>query len=346
MEQTSGSGDRARYANMTREERLREFEGTIIMHPHLMAVIQACCEVIREPSGILLVFVCGPVGVGKNIIKNHVTKFIVAEISSALQESSERVPVLSTIARPPLNGSFSWKDFLQSSLLALEQSPMAPKNAFDANEDKENASLTHSDQDWVQQRSPGRTNDNALRISLETAIKRHRPAAVIIDDAQYLGKVSVRRQLQDQLDCIRALAEITETVHILIGTYEMLSLYTMSPRLIRRSLMLHFTRYSTTTEELLQFKRVLSTFQELLPFEEETDVLLKHLDFCYERSLGCVGILHTMLVRAVHAALRANEKTLSQKYLVQYALSKAECDAMMQEVNEGEKEWAHFRSDM
>lgn len=341
MEQKDSSKDRARYANMTREDRLREFKRTIA-HPHLITMCQALHKAIQEPDGASLVFVCGPTGVGKTAMKNQVIRAVVTETLPALQEDRDRVPILSTLARPPLGGSFSWNDFLQSSLLALEQPLIDRKDAFDANDDEDNIVPTHSDEHRVQYRPLKGTSYN-LRNALETAIRRRRPAAVIIDDAHHMGKVSGRGQLQNQLDCIRSLAEITETVHVLIGTYELLLLCNISAQLIRRSLILHFPRYGSTNEELSQFKGVLNTFQKLLPFEEETDVLLEHWDFCYERSLGCIGILHDMLVRALYAALWANEKTLSQKYLKQCALSKAECDAMMREINEGERELA-FRS--
>jgi len=169
-------------------------------------------------------------------------------------------------------------------------------------------------------------------------MKWQRPLAVIIDDAQHLGKVSGGWQLQNQVDCLKSLAEITETVHVLIGTYELLSLHNVSAQLIGRSFFIHFPRYGSTDEEIFQFKAVLSMIQDLLPFEEKTDVLLKHWEFCYERSLGCVGNLHRMLVRAVHSALWAGEKTLSEQYLERHALSEADCYLMMLEIYEGERE--------
>ena len=150
-------------------------------------------------------------------------------------------------------------------------------------------------------------------------------------------KVSSERQLQNQLDCIKSLADITETVHVLIGTYELLALRNVSAQIVRRSTIIHFPRYHGTDEELLQFKRVLSTFQDLLPFVEETGILIKHWEYCYERSLGCVGILHDMLMRAVRDALLADEKTLSEEYLKRHALSEEDCCVMMREISEGER---------
>src|SRR6266566_1236237 len=142
--------------------------------------------------------------------------------------------------------------------------------------------------------------------------------------------------IQNQVDCIKSLAENTGTIFILIGTYELLPLRNLSAQLIGRSLDIHFPRYRSTEKELVQFKNVLRTFQDALPFVEETDILLKHWEFCYERSVGCVGNLRLMLVRAVHAALWANAKTLSWNHLKTHAFREAESYEMMREAYEGE----------
>lgn len=330
MKQTHAAGDRVRDANLTKEERLHTFK-RVIVHPHLMAAGQALDEAIQEPGGALLIFVCGPVGVGKTTLKNY-----------ALRRDGERAPILSLLARPPLHGSFSRREFLQSGISTLEQSLIDHEDTIGVGNSDEYTHLAQPGESWSGSRPLKRIRDDDLCISLETAIKRRRPAAVIIDNAQHLGRVSGIHQLQNQLDCLKSTAETAETVYVLIGTYELLPLLNVSVQATARSFFIHFPRYSSTDEELSQFKGVLSAFQDLLPFEEATDILLKRWEYCYERSLGCIGILHVMLTRAVRAALWAGEKTLSQKYLEQYALPETGCYMMMREIYEAERELAHW----
>jgi len=92
MKQTHVVEDRVRCAYLTKEERVHTFN-RVIMHPHLMAATQALEEALREPAGALIIFVCGPVGVGKTTL-----------INLALQPNMEieRAPFLSLLARPPL----------------------------------------------------------------------------------------------------------------------------------------------------------------------------------------------------------------------------------------------------
>jgi hypothetical protein len=344
MKKDNGSEDQAQpedrtwYAKMTKEARLQAFKRTIA-HPHLQAADKALREAIQEPGGASIVNVYGPARVGKSTMKDHVMRMIILEMLSLLEQDRERYPLLGIMPRPPLSGSFNWKDFFQIGLVAFDEPLIDCKIALDTEDDDEQRGIARLSESRFKRKPPEGTKD-ALRQSFETAVKRRRPVAVIIDEAQHLGKVSNAQQLQNQLDCIKSLADSTGTIFVLIGTYELLPLRNLSAQLIGRSLDIHFPRYRSTEKELSQFKNVLRTFQDALPFVEATDLLLKHWEFCYERSIGCVGNLRLMLVRAVRAALWADAKTLHWNDLKTHAFSEAESYEMMREAYEGEKELA------
>jgi hypothetical protein len=327
--------DRSRYAQMSKEERLQSFKRTIA-HPHLQAADQALRQAIAETGGASIINVFGPARVGKTTMKNHVMRTLLTELLPTLQHDRERIPILSIEPRPPLSGSFNWKTFFQLGLAALQEPVIEAKIWYPPDDQEAPSSLRSPDLARGRRAHPEGTKD-ALRHAFEIAVKQRRPAAVIFDEAQHLGKVS-EVQLQNQLDCIKSLADETETVFVLIGTYELLPLRNLSAQLIGRSLDIHFPRYRSTKNELAQFKKVLATFQDALPFESETNVLLENWEFCYERSIGCVGNLRLMLVRAVHAALWQGEKKLRVAHLRQYAFSENECYEMMREAYEGERE--------
>lgn len=337
MPKKQTSDDRSRYAHMSKEERLQSFKRTIA-HPHLEAADQALRQAIAETGGASIVNVFGPARVGKTTMKNHVMRTILTELLPALQHDRERVPLLSIEPRPPLSGSFNWKTFLQLGLSALHEPLIEAKILVPPDDQEEPLSLMSSSEARTGRKPPEGTKE-ALRHAFEIAVKQRRPVAVFIDEAQHLGKVS-GVQLQNQLDCIKSLADVTETVFVLIGTYELLPLRNLSAQLIGRSLDIHFPRYRSAKKELSHFKKVLATFQDALPFETETNVLLENWEFCYERSIGCVGNLRLMLVRAVHAALWQGEKKLLRTHLQRHAFSEAECYEMMREAYEGERELA------
>jgi AAA domain len=339
MESNSKPADRTRYAKMTKEERLQSFKGVTIAHPHLQEADKALREMIQEPGGASIVNVYGPARVGKSTMMNHVIRTLLLEWLPLLERDRERVPLLSIVPRPPLDGSFSWRNFFQIGLIAFDEPLIERKIALEREDDDEQMGVVRLDASRIKRKPPEGTKD-ALRQSFEAAAIHRRPVAIFIDEAQHVGIVSNARQLKIQLECIKSLAESTGALMVLIGTYDLLPLRALSAQLIGRSLDIHFPRYRGTTKELLQFKNVLRTFQEALPFVEETDILLKHWEFCYERSIGCVGNLRLMLVRALRAALWANVKTLSWKHLKANAISEAESFGMMREAYKGEEELA------
>jgi hypothetical protein len=324
--------DRSRYAKMTKEERLQAFK-RIIAHPHLEAADKALRRAIQEPGGASIINVFGPARVGKSTMMNHVIRTIVLEMLPLLQQDRERVPLLRLSPRPPLSGYFNWKDFFQVGLVAFDEPLIEHKIAHDLGDDEDPTGLVRLDGSRIKRKPPEGSKD-ALRQSFATTARRRRTVAIFVDEAQHLDKVSSDRQRQNQVDCIKSLADETGTIFVLIGTYELLPLRDLSAQLIGRSLDIHFPRYRSTPRELSQFKNVLRTFQDALPFVEETDILLKHWEFCYERSIGCVGNLRLMLVRAVHAALWADAKTLSWNYLKTHAFREAESYEMMREAYE------------
>ena len=83
------------------------------------------------------------------------------------------------------------------------------------------------------------------------------------------------------------------------------------------------------------FKSVLWSFQRNLPVEEEPD-LLHSWKYCYERTIGCVGVLKDWLTRALAEAIEQGEKTISQALLEHHALSVDRCGQMVTEAVAGE----------
>src|SRR5207249_4640178 len=143
-------------------------------------------------------------------------------------------------------------------------------------------------------------------------------------------------KLLDHLDHLKSLAIMTQTVHVLVGTYDLLVVRNLSAQLSRRSVDIHFSRYRATDEsEMRAFKSVLWAFQRNLPLEEEPD-LLQQWQYCYERTVGCVGVLKDWLTRVLAEAMETGAKTISRSLLEQHALSVDRCDQMVTEAVAGE----------
>jgi hypothetical protein len=123
---------------------------------------------------------------------------------------------------------------------------------------------------------------------------------------------------------------------VLVGTYEILTFQDLSGQLIRRSVGIHFPRYGPGEEDRKAFQSVLYGFQRRLPVMEEPD-LLQHWEYCYVRSIGCVGILRDWLVRALAASLEQGDRTVSLRHLEETALSVWQCEQIARETLAGEE---------
>jgi energy-coupling factor transporter ATP-binding protein EcfA2 len=309
-------------------ERLAEFKRYSIAHRILKEADNNLWQRIQEPGGASLIFVYGPTGVGKTTLRQHITSRLVEGAKGAPESEPHRLPVLALEAAAPESGNFHWGHFFRQALGESEAPFLRDKVQYAAN----TAYFDGAGNYIISLRATARD----LRLSVEQALRYRRPRAVIIDEAQHLTKISSGRRLQEQLDVLKSLANQTGSLLVLIGTYELLTFQGLSGQLSRRSVSVHFPRYGSEAEDLKAFQSVLYGFQRRLPVTEEPD-LLKHWEYCYVRSIGCVGILKDWLVRASGALIAEGARTMSIRHLEETALSVWQCEQIARETLAGEE---------
>src|SRR5258708_12746354 len=144
-------------------------------------------------------------------------------------------------------------------------------------------------------------------------------------------------KLLDQLDHLKSLAVMSQTVHVLAGTYDLLAFRNLNAQLSRRSVDVHFPRYRATDKQGVRaFQSVVLAFQRHLPLEEPPD-LLHQWKYLYARTIGCPGVLKDWLTKALAEALETGQKNLTPDLLEHHALSVDRCVQMASDIEEGEK---------
>jgi hypothetical protein len=285
---------------------------------------------IQEPTGWAVIFVYGPTGVGKTTLRRRVEKHLKEAMMEALRQDPGMLPVVSLEAPAPDSHQFSWKDYYLRALVELEE-PLIDRK------------LTHTAHTSFRGGSGRALSDPRvpgieLRLALESSLIHRRPKAFFIDEAQHLAKMRSGRKLQDQLDSIKSLASITNTVHVLFGTYELLPFRNLSAQLSRRSIDIHFPRYrAERSGDYTAFRSVVFTLQRHLPLPGESD-LLPHVEYCYERSIGCVGLVKDWLTRALALAINQGADAVSFKMLQKTAWPLDQSERMAREAVDGESE--------
>jgi len=306
------------------EERLAYFRAYTIAHPLLAEAKDKLMASISESEPNSLVFVFGPTGVGKTTLRLKAEQVIINELRSGLEQDRGRIPVVGAEAIAPESGRFCWTDHFRRLLVAMDEPLMGCKR------DEETLYVRHNS------RSESRSTTAEYRHAVEQALRFRRPAAVMIDEAQHLSKMASGRRLLDQLDVLKSIANQTRIVHVLFGTYDLLSFRNLNGQLSRRSLDVHFPRYRAESDSDRQvFVNVLGSFAHHMPLPEQPD-LAAEWEFLYERSIGCVGILKQWLTRALHSVLRRGGKTIARQDLEAQALSVLQCEKILSETAEGE----------
>jgi AAA domain len=320
-----------------KEACLAYFKAYTVAHPLLDQADKAVWNALREPAGALLVFVFGPTGIGKTTLLAHIEKRLVEAALLRMQEDQNHVPVLRLDAVAPAMTQFRWADYYNRGLMALHEPLIDYKVDYHARQpiwsEKRNM--------FVSTRTRSRANVDELRLAFELALKYRSPRAVLLDEAQHLATMAGGSRLRAQLDHLKSLAVTSQTVHVLVGTYDLLVLRNLSAQLGRRSIDVHFPRYNAAKkDEQRAFQQVLLTFQRHLPLSEPPD-LVHQWKYCYARTIGSVGILKDWLTKALDEALETKAKTITPAILEHHALDPARCDQMITDIEEGEQLLAH-----
>ena len=314
------------------KSRLDYFKAYTVAHPALKQADQAVWNTLREPAGACLVFVFGPTGVGKTTLLAQIEKRLLEMAAAGGTEQRGHRPVLRLDAVSPALNQFKWGDYYQRALLLLQE----PSVQYTLDYRRPLPNVFRTTIEWEPRSVLRYTDTAALRLAFEQTLQLRKPRAILIDDAEHIAKAARGSKLLDQLDHLKSLAIMTQTVHVLVGTYDLLVVRNLSAQLSRRSVDIHFSRYRATDEsEMRAFKSVLWAFQRNVPLEEEPD-LLQQWKYCYERTVGCVGVLKDWLTRVLAEAMERGEKTISRSLLEQHALSVDRCDQMVTEAAAGE----------
>ncbi len=110
--------------SLSKQQKLDLFRDCTVVHPHLKQAYENFRDAVNNPGGASLIFLFGPTGVGKTTLLRQITKVMVEENWPRIKANPDYMPVAATEARAPESGSFDWKGYYQSVLVALTELPV------------------------------------------------------------------------------------------------------------------------------------------------------------------------------------------------------------------------------
>jgi energy-coupling factor transporter ATP-binding protein EcfA2 len=324
-------------------EKLNYFKKHTVTHTIFNEISQELLFTIEDAQPGTLIFLYGPSGVGKTTMLKLIERVLIKQMLSQLETDLNMIPVVSVSAVETEIGSFDWKDFFQRLLIKLNDPLPEDKLdlAFPNNDYKQNKQLLESGD---------RGSARKFRRAVENMLKHRKPLAVLIDEAQHIGKVVSSRKLLNQLNVIKCLANESNSVYVLSGTYELIPFLNLNDQLSRRGINIQFPRYQVENEkDRDSFINTLRNFQQYLPLYEFPD-LISRWDYFYERTIGCIGTLNDWLERSLSLALRDGGKQMTAKHWEKRAPMLSQCQKKLTEVllsennlKEDPNSWVNFR---
>ncbi len=150
--------------------------------------------------------------------------------------------------------------------------------------------------------------------------------------------MQVGAELLEQPDWLKSMTNATGVLHLLSGPYSLLQFSSLPGQAARRGHEIHFARYQyTRPEEQAQFQGALLALLKSLPLPADLEGLMAHWQTCYERTIGCIGVLHDWLARALAMALHSGSEQLTWERLITRALPVLPCHRLAKGAIDGER---------
>ena len=316
-------------SKVSASEKFQSFIDSLVLHRILKSVFEQTIHLILNSQPGSIITICGPSGVGKTKLKTHLEKEILRISELKMEEEPGHIPLVSLDAIAPESGNFNWKDFFKRVLMFMQE-PLI----------KQKRKSTMSREAVSELNALGLRKNAAgaeLRLALESCFKNRCPKVFIIDEAQHILITHSTRQLSNQLNTLKSIADCTGVTQVLIGTYDLRVLSNMSAQLNRRMVEVHFPNYKYQVEEDVEgFINVLHTFQKIIPLNKVPD-LAENYEYFYEKTAGCVGILKDWLSLAVAHSLNDGKRSLSMDLIAKYEISSSRRFQIVQEIKERER---------
>ena len=224
----------------TAEERIAYFAGIGIVHPAFEDALSRIRRLLRLKQPGYLMVLNGPTGVGKT----RLCRMLLAERITAARErmtcEPDYVPAFMVELAADRDGRFDWRDHFSRSLRQLQE-PMLERKILPDD--------VTGELEWGTER--------ILRHAYERCLTYRKVDLAIWDEAHHLRKLAGSRAFVEQMDTVKSIVNLTGTLHLLAGTYEILDLCDLSAELARRTYDVHLPRYGESAHDQRIFLNVI-----------------------------------------------------------------------------------------
>lgn len=272
-----------------------------------------------------LVLVCGPTGVGKSTLGNFLVEEELKQQASEMTENPGFMPAIRIEAPASGEKEFSWRLFYQRILHELEGELDAPRTAYGV--DPETGRV-------VRPRGNNTNRLSGMRTAVERSLRNRGTRFIVVDEAAHIINQCPPSRLAQQLDTLKSLSNEYDVQWVLLGSYDLFDLMSLSGQLARRTHVVHFSRYRHDQDaDVRWFSGCLKQLTKSMPALQNLD-LVRYADAFHQTTLGCIGTLRAVLMRLDRLVA---SKGWSEDALCTALLTEAQVTQITREVLEGEE---------
>jgi energy-coupling factor transporter ATP-binding protein EcfA2 len=310
----------------SRMEAIHALSSKRIKHTRVAEVMRELDTLIYAGSQDSILLVCGPTGAGKTTLSRSMVESALERGRSQMEANGGVIPAIYVEAPSSGENDFSWKLFYRKILSQLGDDLDAPKMLYGV--DKETGRA-------VRPRGANGNSLAALRTAVERGLRERQVQFLVIDEAAHIiRQTRGSHRLEIQLDTLKSLANQCGTQMILVGSYDLHQLVSLSAQLARRTHVLHFERYrDDRPEDVKAFGLCVLAFEKTLP-NLWAGQLAQYTRPLLENTLGCVGTLSSVLIRAAKLAEAAG--SWSANSLERALLNEGQRKRILEEIIDGE----------
>ena len=321
----------------SKDEKLRYFKDIIIPHRNICIILDQLLKNAIEPDDALVYLVFGVTGVGKTRLKAEFEKRLLKNFEKKIISNPGSLVVGGIEVDSAEAGKFNYSDYYIQVLESLKEVLIDYKEIYGIDLEGDNEDNLRGDHEGK--------NSKALRRAMQKVFTHRQLKAYTLDEAQHLFDVAGGRQINVQMNWLKSIANKTQTVHVLFGTYELLKCQEVNGQVGRRSEDYYLLPYYLDKlEDQQEFIKVIKTLQQYLPVENEPQ-LVDYWEYFMEYSIGCVGILKSWWYRSLKNALDDGATTVRMKDFKARELSAGRRKKIKAELDEGERRLANLYND-
>lgn len=299
--------------------------GARIRHPRIACTIEECQLMLTAGSSADLILVCGPTGVGKSTLGHFLVEEELKRQAGEMENNPGFMPAIRVEAPASGEKEFSWRLFYQRILHELEGELDAPRTAYGV--DPETGKV-------VRPRGNNINRLSGLRTAVERSLRNRGTRFIVVDEAAHIINQCPPARLAQQLDTLKSLSNEYGVQWVLLGSYDLFDLMSLSGQLARRAHVVHFSRYRHDQDaDVRCFNGCLKQLAKGMSALQNLD-LVRYAEAFHQTTLGCIGTLRAVLMRLDRLVA---SKGWSEDALCTALLTDAQVTQITREVLEGEE---------